>query len=178
MKKEIIVGVVAAILASVITYVTTNIDKQLTKVQLQEIADNIVRKDAFIKVLLNEFSKDERFIAKNGTDGENGKPGVSNVVKSGTNWCALMGEAQQICWGYKELSKANEYTRNFDFTFANSFSQKPVVTNGINANSSGWAFSVYTHNISASVYSGSIVEHTSRKSKAPVNMSYVAIGKR
>ncbi len=68
LKKEIIIAVVTAILTSTITYFATNVDQKITEYQLQEIANNIINKDALKTVLLNEFSKDSRFFGKDGKD--------------------------------------------------------------------------------------------------------------
>ena len=184
MNKEILVGVISAVGASLITWVATETRGNFSKVELQEIADNIVRNDSFTTVLLNEFSQDDRFKGENGKDGANGrdgidgKPGISIPNENGTNWCSDFSKGYQICWGYKVLTGSKHF-RDFDFSFVSPFSAPPMVTNGINSQSSGYLFSVYNHTISSTKYSGNIAEnHSFRKSTTPVTMNYVAIGKK
>ncbi|NTS77537.1 hypothetical protein HR060_11750 [Catenovulum sp. SM1970] len=182
MQKEIVIGVTAAVIASAITYLGSNVGQKLTEVQLQEIADNLSNDSAFNTVLLNKLSTDARFKPKDGSDGKNGVNGrdglngIRNISSSGTNWCAEMGESNQICWGYMDLPTANTHTRSFSFNFVSPFSVIPTIANGVNANSSGWAFSVYNNQVTNSSYRGSIVEHSSRANRTPVRMNYIAIG--
>ena len=93
--------------------------------------------------------------------------------------CHRMGETQ-ICWGKLEqlsVPDGDEHTRAFSFTFSLPFSEVPVVTNGINSNSSGYAYAVYNYQASKTSYRGNIVEVEFRKNFAPVGMNYVAIGR-
>jgi len=82
----------------------------------------------------------------------------------------------QICWGKATLTGTN-HVRVFNFTFPATFIGAPVVTNGINAVSSGYAYAVYNHTISATTYWGTIVEIQYQNSGTTVTMNYVAIGR-
>ena len=104
------------------------------------------------------------------------KANFEQKIISGSDGQCILADTYQLCWGSKLLdSKTSDHVREFSFNFPVKFKNIPVVTNGINANSSGWAFSVYRHNIDQNSYTGAIVEHTSRKSVTPVIMNYIAI---
>jgi len=61
MKKEIIVAVVTALLVSLVTWIVTTSKDELSKVQLKTIADNIIKNDSFMSILLDEFKKKNEF---------------------------------------------------------------------------------------------------------------------
>lgn len=108
---------------------------------------------------------------------ENVMEGIVPKVHIGDGGQCVVTQTYQMCWGSILLNPSSStHTRDFYFNFPLAFNSSPVVTNGINANSSGWAFSVYQHNITSKSYSGAIVEHTSRKNLTPVTMNYIAIG--
>ena len=181
MKNEIIVAVVTAILVSLGTWFVTTSKDELSKVQLQSIADNIVYNDSFMSLLLVEFKKDSDFHGSDGLDGKNGidgKPGISDPNSDGTDWCSNFAETMQICWGHTKL-KGTKHTRGFGFTFSQPFASPPTITNGINAASSGFSYAIYSHKITAERYTGSMVETRDfRSSNTVVTLNYVAIGKR
>ncbi len=179
LNHPLVIVIIGGLVVSLILNVVTLSKGQLTRVELQEVADKIVNRDAFRKVLLDEFSMDERFKGidgSNGTDGIDGTPGLCNVIKVGNNNCATLGDNKQICWGYQDLSTQLDHTRSFSFDFASSFTSPPIVTNGINADGKGWNFSVYQNILSASLYSGRLVSDGSLKNSARVRMNYIAIG--
>lgn len=64
MKNEIIIGTVAAVLASAITYFASIGQNTLSRVQTKELAIMLKDDDAFTSTLLDEFSRDSRFIPK------------------------------------------------------------------------------------------------------------------
>jgi|GEM_PF-1066049 len=64
MKNEIIIGTVAAVLASAITYFASIGQNTLSRVQTKELAIMLKNDDAFTSTLLDDFSKDSRFIPK------------------------------------------------------------------------------------------------------------------
>lgn len=157
---------------------------------LKKMADLEADHLSLVSIVSKEIKEDSEFISslkgKDGVDGENGingkdgAPGISNLVQKGDNWCADLGNENQICWGYEALSTLNSNSRSFKFAFAKPFSSIPTITNGINSDNTDtdttWAFSVRNSDISTDAYSGRIIEHSSRNNKTPVRMSYMAIG--
>jgi hypothetical protein len=83
MKNEIIIGTVAALLASGITYFLNSTQEQISKVQRQELATNITNNDAFNKVLIDALAEDTRFRPKDGLDGSDGSDGISDIIPKG-----------------------------------------------------------------------------------------------
>jgi hypothetical protein len=81
----------------------------------------------------------------------------------------------QICWGSAVLT-GSSHQRSFNFTFPAPFNETPKVTNGLNADSSGYAYAVFDHSVSSTGYSGSMVEIDFRSSSTNVTMNYMAIG--
>lgn len=100
----------------------------------------------------------------------------SNITAISDNDCQMIGAAQ-MCWGKAKLKVADSHTRSFAFKFKKKFAGPPIVTNSIDAESSGYAFAVYNHNLTESGYSGRIVEIQFRKGKSPVAFSYIAVGR-
>ena len=173
MKKEIIVGAVAALLASLITWFSVQFTETLSKLEIQKIATEIKNDNNFHKVLINEFLMDSRFKGKDGR-------GVGSVVKNGINSCMEIGESEQICWGSEKLEYPlnTPHIRNFHFKFASKFSGKPIITTGIHANNTDPAdvFGVYSYTLNKDTYSGGIIAVDGRESPSPVVMQYFAIG--
>lgn len=190
MKKEIIVGVIAAVCAALITWIVTMSMHNLDKVELQIIADKIVQQDSFRKLLLSEFKKDDAFKGENGEDGINGqngldgKPGVSEPKNNGTNWCSDFSEGYQICWGHQETTddKVAGFYKNrkdFDFTYVNPFSEPPMVVNSLEYQSSLHTI-VASASVTNSEFKGSVrlIGDYNVKHMGPSIVSYIAIGKK
>jgi len=143
----------------------------------EELQNKVASLDAIIKAgnLSSDIAKDPAFRA-NIVSGL--KKSLQQKIVTGSDGDCIISDVYQVCWGKQLLeTKVSTHTRHFSFKFPIEFSSIPVVTNGINANSSGWAYSVFTHSINNSTYSGAIVEHSSRKSVTPVSMNYMAISK-
>lgn len=99
----------------------------------------------------------------------------SKIINNDSGSCVI-NDSLQICWGSRKLTGSN-HTREITFTFASSFGDPPVVTNGINADGTGYLFSVFKHSVTTSNYSVDIAEnHSYRPSTTPVTMNYIAIG--
>lgn len=82
----------------------------------------------------------------------------------------------QICWGVATFTGTN-HIRSFSFSFPATYAAPPTVTNGINAAGSGYNFSIYSHSVSTTGYSGNLAESQYRSSNVPVVMNYMAIGR-
>ncbi len=181
MVKEIAIGIIAAVGASAITWVATESREKLTDLEMKTISKNIVNENEFRELLLREFKEDGSFKGKDGSNGRNGidgKPGISKPKTNGNNWCSDFSDGYQICWGH-QIVNGSEHYRNFDFSYVSPFSAPPMVTNGINAVSEGYLFSVYNHTVTTTKYYGNIAENNGfRKSTTPVTMNYVAIGRK
>lgn len=103
-----------------------------------------------------------------------GLPALASNPGTGTGYIRL-GDVQ-IAWGQATLT-GTLHTRSFNFTYPAPFIEVPAVTTGIHATSSGYAYAVYNHSMSATDYSGSIVEIQYQNSSTPVRMQYTAIGR-
>lgn len=175
MVTEILVAVITAVIIGIGAVLLIKSRSKFSESQLRDLALNLGNDEGFVALLLSKFSSDGRF---KGSDGKDGLPAFREVVENGDNFAALFGKDLQICWGHAELKTDFSHTRIFKFEFAVPFSEVPTVTNGVNADASGWAFSVYNYDLSATSYEGHIVEQENRKNTAPVKMNYIAIGKR
>ena len=114
MKNEIIIGTVAAVLASALTYFAGSAKESLNRVQIQELATIISNKEAFTKVLIDDLSKDRRFMPKDGKDGVNGQDGTSKVVPTGA---VLSFNLLNCPNGWKAYTKAyGRFIRGLDIT--------------------------------------------------------------
>ncbi|MGH1485987.1 MAG: hypothetical protein ACRBCI_07165 [Cellvibrionaceae bacterium] len=175
MAKEITIGVIAALLASLITWFSIGFKDNLSKIELQKVAAEIKNDDDFFKVLIDEFIKDGRF---KGNDGE----GIGNVVQQGANSCMEIGRIHQICWGSEKLDRPpnDPHVRLFNFKFAKKFTDVPVVTTGVHSNypKTGDAFGVYHYTLSKENYVGAVIEFEKNESPSPVLMQYFAVGKK
>lgn len=100
----------------------------------------------------------------------------------GKEGCRTIG-GLQLCWGRKDLEAPSDvnqkHTRAFGFQFASGFLGKPVVADSIKADVPGgdFAFAIYDHDLTEAAFSGYIVEIRKRPSDAPVEFSYIAIGR-
>ena len=108
---------------------------------------------------------------------------ITSDVRTGSGCTRILDI--QICWGKQEVQPFNTDpdVRKFDFQFPQPFSEKPVVTNGIEGTTSGFAFSVYSYDLTTTGYSGNVMETTHRLATSHVPfsegavMNYIAIGK-
>ena len=187
METEILVAIVTAVVVGAGALLLLRSQIKFTSAHINKVAEQVTSNDAFKALLLSEFAKDGRFKGEDGRDGEDGKdgengkdglPGFTEIVQEGDNFAALFGEDMQICWGLADLQANNSHVRSFNFEFAREFSEIPAVTNGVNADASGWSFSVYNYDLTRDSYEGRIVESKGRVNSAPVRMNYIAIGKR
>ncbi len=176
MKKEIIIAVISALIASSITYVLKSINNELNDTELELLSKKVLKSHVFVIKMVENLAIDDRFKGRDGENGINGIDGISNIEKEGTNWCGKLGEVNKICWGYQNLDVDTSHTRSFEFKFVSPFGSEPVVTNGINANGGGDAFMVYQNEISESKYSGSLIENNAAENNILVRMNYIAIG--
>jgi hypothetical protein len=85
----------------------------------------------------------------------------------------------QIAFGTMTMTNpggGSQHVRTFSFTFDAPFSQTPSVSTGINTTSSGFAFVVFNHGLTTTIFNGSALEVDGRQNASVATMSYVAIG--
>jgi len=97
-------------------------------------------------------------------------------IEVGDNDCRIIS-GLQICWGKADLSPARTHTRAFAFRFKRKFAAKPIITDSIKGNGSAYAFAIYRSDITEEAFTGRIVEVEYKPNNAPVEFSYIAIGR-
>jgi hypothetical protein len=92
--------------------------------------------------------------------------------------CAPLGRLQ-ICWGNAKFNPRNDAATpvcDFAMAFARPFAAKPSVTVALQGETSGYAYAVYSQQVTTGGISGGGLEVLRRASNEPVVVSYVAIG--
>lgn len=115
-----------------------------------------------------------------GPIGPQGPAGEITVIAGANNSTCIRNGDIQTCYGKGFMTLPSppwQHTRSFYFNFTAPFIEVPVVTNGINSSSGGYAYSVYSHNINENTYTGSVAEILWRQNTASVTMNYIAIGR-
>ena len=106
---------------------------------------------------------------------------INPVIGSPENGCTRVGDIQ-ICWGQQTKSEGTNasmnHIRSYRFDFPQPFISVPTVTNGINTDGEGHAFSVYRHNIQNTYYEANVNNMLTIAGAVdyPVTMNYIAIG--
>ncbi len=92
--------------------------------------------------------------------------------------CALFGDLQ-LCWGNVAFTPRNDPkvpVCDFAMTFERPFAAPPSVTTSMQGQTSGFAYAVYSQQVTSAEITGSGLEVLRRASPETVVVSYVAIG--
>jgi hypothetical protein len=86
----------------------------------------------------------------------------------------------QMCWGTAraDVNTGATNARMFNFHFPRAFDAPPVVTISVNTSTSGWIYGVYNYTLTATDYKGDLASIPSNLGANPVDISYIAIGRR
>jgi len=97
---QIIVGVCAALLGSAITYFITKIDNGLDKFEMVDIANELAKKNGFMTILVDEFSKDSRFSTIQASQGTK----VFSCPDIMPEACHAASSCQSMCTGQLQIN--------------------------------------------------------------------------
>jgi hypothetical protein len=114
---------------------------------------------------------------------------TAGTVGGDRDGCFTLGDTQ-VCWGTKTIKdrhKQNREVINIDFTFGKPFAQVPSIATGIMPAGTNYtdgvacAFGIYGASPRVDGFSGAailVAERSPSCDKTPVDVSYVAVGKR
>lgn len=103
---------------------------------------------------------------------------VAKYASANSNKKIIRVDDIQICWGTVELNTNGSHAAGKVITFPEPFKETPIVTNAIDAKSSGHAYSIYSHVLTKETYEVNMQENQSaRPSTTLIRFDYIAIGK-